>query len=283
MQKRNGRILKIKKSTLIRLIALAACAVLAITAVLVLTKETREKQRGGSVYDSMNNKYTTKGDTAKDDDSDGGKGEETPTEEENGSGAVSEEVPFQVDYDSLKAVNDDYVGWLYMEGSGISYPVVRGTDNTKYLSVLITGEANSNGTLFVDAINKGDFSDPNTIIYGHNMDSTGEMFGTLKSYREGSSYSASPYFYIITKNKTYRYSIVSVATVPSTDKVYDVFSEKGDTFREWIDYILSISAIETDTSMVTEDSDFVTLSTCYMHGNDYRDVVIGCLDGSYFN
>lgn len=75
----------------------------------------------------------------------------------------------EVDFTALAAVNPDVTAWLYGPDTGISYPVVQGTDNDYYLDHLLDGTANSAGCLFVDTSCRLDFSGRNTVIYGHRM------------------------------------------------------------------------------------------------------------------
>ena len=43
-------------------------------------------------------------------------------------------APVRVDFDSLRSINEDVIGWIYMEAlPEISYPVVQGEDNNFYL------------------------------------------------------------------------------------------------------------------------------------------------------
>ena len=40
-------------------------------------------------------------------------------------------APISIDFSSLKSINDDVIGWIYMEAlPQISYPVVQGKDNS---------------------------------------------------------------------------------------------------------------------------------------------------------
>ena len=87
--------------------------------------------------------------------------------------------PLQVDFASLEAINPDIVGWIYIEALDISYPVVHGEDNDFYLHRTFEKKDNFAGSIFVEYRNSGDFSDPNTIVYGHNMKNQ-SMFGKLK-------------------------------------------------------------------------------------------------------
>ena len=92
------------------------------------------------------------------------------------------ECPVSVDFQKLKEENSDIIAWIYCEDTPINYPVVLAKDNSYYLHRKINGDYGFAGTLFADYRNKGDFSDNNTIIYGHNMKND-TMFGTITEYR----------------------------------------------------------------------------------------------------
>ena len=101
------------------------------------------------------------------------------TEQPEEGEAEDRPVPPAVDWESLKAINSDIIAWLQIEGTEISYPVVKGTDNDYYLHHTFEKNYNSAGSIFVEYTNSSDFQDCNTIIYGHNM-RNGSMFGLLR-------------------------------------------------------------------------------------------------------
>lgn len=107
-------------------------------------------------------------------------------------------APINVDFASLKSVNPDVVGWIYVEAlNHISYPIVQGKDNETYLHQTYEGNYNFAGTLFIDYENSSDFNDCNTLVYGHNM-KNGSMFGHLKKFAEDQNvYNKSKYFWIL--------------------------------------------------------------------------------------
>ena len=87
-----------------------------------------------------------------------------------------------VDFEALKEINKEVVGWLYCEDTYIHYPVVQAKDNNKYLRRDLEGKYLVSGTLFVDFRNRPIGQDKNYIIYGHNR-KTDQMFGTLVKYK----------------------------------------------------------------------------------------------------
>ena len=64
----------------------------------------------------------------------------------------------QIDFDKLKSINPDIIGWIYSEGTVIDYPVVQGSDNDYYLRRLLDGSYNIAGTIFMDYKNSSDLS-----------------------------------------------------------------------------------------------------------------------------
>ena len=110
-----------------------------------------------------------------------------PSEPEPEPLSYPTEPPLAVDFESLKAINPDVKGWLYIKALDISYPVVQGPDNDTYLHPTYEGTSNFAGSIFLDYQNQDDFSDGNTIVYGHNMKNL-SMFGKLKQMKEQEKY-----------------------------------------------------------------------------------------------
>ena len=164
--------------------------------------------------------------------------------------------PIEVDFDKLKSVNEDVVGWIYVDAlPDISYPIVKGKDNQTYLHQTYEKNYNFAGTIFVDYENSGDFSDCNTLVYGHNM-KNGSMFGHLKKFREDE------YFWILTPERNYRYEIISAYTTGVNSDTYTLFKGPGEEFEKYLETIKGYSEIQTDDTDLTIKDKIVTLSTC---------------------
>ena len=84
---------------------------------------------------------------------------------------------------ALKKAYPDTIGWLTIPYIGVDYPFVQAKNNRYYLDHDMDGNHLAAGTLFMDADNAEDFSDFNTIIYGHHM-KDGSMFAGLDNYAD---------------------------------------------------------------------------------------------------
>ena len=126
--------------------------------------------------------------------------------------------------------------------------------------------------------NKPDFTDQNTIIYGHNM-KNGSMFGKLKNFQEEETFEKSKYFWIFTPDLIYQYRIFSACVVNKTGLTYQT-SYTNSEFQSLINYVYPNSVVKNSDVQVSESDRIVTLSTCT--GDDStRFVVMGKLAQIY--
>lgn len=181
------------------------------------------------------------------------------------------EPPLTVDWASLKSINPDIVGWIYIDGEpSISYPILHTTDNDYYLHRTFKKESKYAGSIFMECSNTSDFADPDTIIYGHNM-RNGSMFGLLKFLAD--KYDQHPYFWILTPNGNYRYHIFAIFKTEVSSAVYTLFPEQNEDFLSWEKDLQKASAVANDLPLTKHDKT-VILSTCTTE-KQKRTVVIG--------
>lgn len=175
---------------------------------------------------------------------------------------------FKIDFDALKEMNEDIIGWIRFDKNGINYPVLQGRDNEEYLRILPDKTKNSSGSIFMDYLCSADFTDSHTIIYGHNMKNL-SMFGRLKKYRtvEG-YYETNRYFTIYTPDQIYRYEIFAWYEVGVEDSVYQVGFTEEDAFGEFVDWMLERRYQDTNVTADERDK-IVTLSTCSTAGKRF--------------
>ena len=126
---------------------------------------------------------------------------------QNDDGSIS-----YVDLDRLVKENGDIKGWIYIEGTDISYPLLQGPDNDYYLYRTYKKEYLFAGSIFIDAANAPDLSDQHTIIYGHNMKND-SMFGTLGKFKQQDYRDQHRYIYILMPGQDWnKYEIFSAYT-----------------------------------------------------------------------
>ena len=180
-----------------------------------------------------------------------------------------------IELDKLMEAYPEMVGWVYFEDGHISYPIMHTTDNEKYSKLDYMGNEAPTGAIFLDYRSAADFSDANSIVYGHNM-KDGTMFGSLREYRKDPAYyNDHMYFQIITPQKAYRYLIFEYMDVPETYVLYDYVAEAALEFVKDAEPVRIKSYMDSEIP-VTKDSKVVTLSTCTKK-DDLQFVVLGVL------
>lgn len=185
-------------------------------------------------------------------------------------------APIQVDFDLLRAQNQDVVAWIYCPDTPINYPVAQAPDNEYYLRRLLDGSSNSSGTLFMDFRNSADLSDWNSIIYGHNMQNDA-MFGTLPDYEMQAYFESHPVMFLLTPEQDYRINVMAGFVTPAGAELYRTFNpaekERLRLMEEWRD------ASDFDAGIVSgSENRMITLSTCSYEYRRARYVVIGVLE-----
>lgn len=179
----------------------------------------------------------------------------------------------QIDMKAVKAMSPNAIGWIQIPAITRSYPIAQCDNNSYYLTHTFTGEENSAGCIFMDARNYSDFSDHNTIIYGHNM-YNGTMFGMLNRFEKKDFYDTNnTNFYITTSNGVRAYQIAAVLLVPSDSIIYRIEFDKDVSFSDLLTLIKDNSLYQTGVTLLPTDY-IVTLSTCTSDSGTRR-VVVG--------
>ena len=190
--------------------------------------------------------------------------EETETETEEVQNAF--DIPEKnLDWSSLYAENKDIYAWIYITGTQVDYPVLQSaSDDTYYLNHNIDGSYGKPGCIYTEKINSKDFTNYNTVLYGHNM-KNGEMFGCLHDYEDKTFFDENPYVYVYTEEKTYVYEIFAAYTATNAHilNTNDFSTQEG--FADYLDNVVYNKALTgnfRNDTRVTSDNRIITLSTC---------------------
>lgn len=170
----------------------------------------------------------------------------TAEQTESEQAEPTEEPAAERNISALIAANTDCIGWISIDGTNISYPVMHTpNDPQKYLRRSFHGQYSQSGVPFLDWRCSTDGG--NRIIYGHNM-KNGTMFSDLKKYLNTDFLNA---------HRTVKFE---TADGVQTFTVTEVL--KTNTAGSWYNRI------------TCEDGHHLILSTCYGSGKDGRLLII---------
>lgn len=180
----------------------------------------------------------------------------------------------EINLDALREVNPNVIGWICLPGTPINYPIVKGEDNSYYLSHTWDDRPSGHGSIFQEATCSADWEDFHTILYGHNMND-GSMFAGLHNYYSQYWINTYPYVYLVTDEGVLRYEIFSSYLAKTDSLAFGLgFSEELKTqfLQEAVEYSEVICGI---TPAVTDR--ILTLSTCTGWTYDSRRIVVARL------
>ena len=195
----------------------------------------------------------------------------------------AEDVPPQIDFERLQAVNRDVIGWIFIGGTDVNYPLLAGADNQQYLFQSYMKKYAVAGSIFLDYRCSTNLSDYHTVIYGHNM-KNGMMFGELDAYQKADYLAAHPYVYIIMADGSWnKYRVLACEQVSVESAVYDLpcdTKQKIKALRAQLAQNNGYAAGEAAAADAADgalqgaaqssEAKLLTLSTC---ANDSRDDV----------
>lgn len=172
---------------------------------------------------------------------------EKPKADEQPKGKEQPGPASMMDFAKLAELNPDTVGWLSFNDGVIDYPIVQGNNNKFYLTHLFNREYGKAGTIFIDVTNAPDFSDQNTLIFGHHMNN-GSMFANVEKYQTQEYYEQYP--------------------------TMELFTPRGDSLVEWFAGY-AISAHRLPTNFETEEDFLAHVAKAKEKSHFKTDVEVG--------
>lgn len=192
---------------------------------------------------------------------------------------AKEEFEIPIDFAALQQINPDIYAWIQIDGTNIQYPIVQSPDDDSYyLMRTVERQDGYPGSIYTELCNKKDFSDFNTLVYGHDM-ADGSMFQNLHNYSDEAYMDEHPYVVIYTPTQKLTYQIF--ASVVYDDRhIMNTFDFRFDSERQrFLDSIYEArnmsNVVKEDVSVGT-DSRILTMSTC-MTGQDDKRLIVGAV------
>lgn len=188
-----------------------------------------------------------------------------------------------IDFASLQSQNPEIYAWLYVPGTGVNMPLVQHTGDSDeyYLSHDAYGRYSPLGAAFSQGVNSPSFTDPVTVVYGHDVKS---VFRNLHYFERSDFFRQHDRMYVYLPNgKLLTYTIVSAYRTDNSYILgkYDMNSEQGR--RTYYREVTNPSdrqyrQVRKNVSLGVDDR-ILQLSTCMLnevHGS-HRYIVTGVL------
>lgn len=182
-----------------------------------------------------------------------------------------------VDFAQLQAeTNADIYAWIYIPDTMIDYPVLQHPmDNSYYLNYNLDGSKGYPGCIYTENYNTKDFTDPNTVIYGHNM-KNGSMFAGLHEFEDSTYFAEHPYVYIYTEEQLYVYEIFAAYKYSDAHILLSFDFTDEAVYGEYLEDIYTYEGegnnFREDVTIGTDDR-IITLSTCIANQSTKRYLV----------
>ena len=177
-----------------------------------------------------------------------------------------------VDFDALRRDYPDVTAWLTGCGGDIDTPVAQAADNIYYLDHLPDGGKNMLGTAFLDSANSASFSDDQSFVFGHHMDTGGGVFAPLLRYQEQAYFEENPTFTLHTPEGCYTAWVFGAFVVQERAYPYVHEFASADEITAFVQQVRAQSDIISPVEFAPGDR-VLTLCTCTSKTNDLRYVV----------
>jgi sortase B len=175
----------------------------------------------------------------------------------------------KINHAALKARNHDYIGWIKVDGTDISHPIVQSKEELFYLRRNFDKQYSIPGTIFMDYHNNKYFTDTNTMIFGHHMND-GSMFAPLKKFLKNDFFDKNKYIEIYTPEGDFRYEIFAVYETSVSNVPYKPGMMTEKDMSDFLAQVKKLALHSRELNISAQDK-LLTLSTC---GYDLRNARI---------
>lgn len=188
-----------------------------------------------------------------------------------------------VNFDELYKTNKDIYSWIYIPNTNVDLCVAQsapGVSDSFYLNHNVYKNYQFSGTIYSEKQNKLDYSDPVTLLYGHNM-LNGTMFATLHKFNDKTFFENNKTMFIFTEDKVLTYLIYAAYQYDSRHILNSFDMSDPDSLKEYQDSTLLERPYYCNIRegiTLDENDRIVTLSTCMNGGgSNVRYLVQGVL------
>ncbi len=186
-------------------------------------------------------------------------------------------------FEELLAINPDVCAWVSLDGTSIDYPILQGKTNLTYINTDVYGEFALAGSIFLDTRSNRSFTDPYSLVYGHEMVQD-RMFGDLPLYKDEDFFKENRTGELILPDKSYSLKIYAVILTNSfDDMIFNPDSYKNgvsDLIRYAEDNALFLHEEMTEDlkQRANQGLQILSLTTCSSEFTDARTIVLAVME-----
>lgn len=185
----------------------------------------------------------------------------------------------------LLAINPQVRAWVTLDNTRIDYPVLQGKTNLDYINIDVYGNFALAGSIFLDARNAPDFSDPYSVLYGHHMENGG-MFGDLDLYKDKAFFEDNQTGTLILSDRVYALRVFACALVNASEERIFNPSKWDKGVKGLLDYAQAEALhIAPDTVAqlrnridAGEEVQVLAFTTCSSEFTDARTIVLAAMN-----
>ena len=185
----------------------------------------------------------------------------------------------ELSFEELLAINPDVCAWVSLDGTTIDHPILQGKTNLTYINADVYGDFALAGSIFLDTRSNRDFTDPYSLVYGHEM-VQGRMFGDLPLYKEEDFFRENRTGELILPGESHSLEIYAVILTNSFDEMIFNPDRHKNGLSDLIRYAegnaLYIHEEMTEDLKQRADNDLriLSLTTCSSEFTDARTIVL---------
>lgn len=186
-----------------------------------------------------------------------------------------------IKWNKLKNTNTDIYSWIYIPHTSVDYAVVQadnGEDDDFYLNHNLKKDYEFAGSIYSEMQNSKNYTDPVTVLYGHNM-LNGTMFATLHKFEDPNFFKKNKFIYIYKKNQRLTFKIYAAYVYDDRHILNSFDFSDPEILADYQKYTLNPDSMTKNTRKVKLDanSKILTLSTCTNGAENTRYIVQGVL------
>lgn len=184
-------------------------------------------------------------------------------------------------FKELQKINPDIIGWIRVNDTNINYPLLQAEDDDTYMNTDAEGKYSLSSSIFLHCANQPDFSDFNTMIYGHHMEKH-KMFGDVGMFTDKTYFEKHPYGNLFFDGKDHGVEFYALIQADAyNERIFSICPDDPKAKQAYLQEILD-NALYKRNFEITQNDHLVLLITCTSELTNGRNILVGKLSDQIY-